>query len=298
MASSNASQPPPSACECNETISPQQYNSNVAAVAFGVPTVLFAVVSNGVVILTVAKTRSLQRPANILLSSLALGDLLVGAVAQPILMALSLLQNTGDCCLYNKVLRMWYPVIPFFVLNSFVQIAVMSRDRYKAVSSPMLYRSTVTNKKTLTITVIAWLVWVISFSCIELGARIVRREAVSVFGASLLMLIGVTHVATIRAIRRRKTEIADINASEERNAFARERKMAVTLRWILALTVLSMCPQLLISLFKSIGSKYVAYPNPLGRWILCLNSSLSPIVYFWRHKNMRSGAFQMLTCKE
>ena len=268
--------------------------------AFGVPTALFAVVSNGVVIATVAKTRSLQRPANILLSSLALSDLLVGAVAQPILMVFSLFENTHDCCLYNNPVLVWYSVIPFLVLNSFVQICVMSRDRYKAVSSPMIYRSTVTNKKTLAITVVAWLSWVVVFSCVEFGPDMLKLALTTLFGGSVLTIIGMTHLATIIAIRRRKTEIADMNASAERNAFTKEKKMAMTLRWILALTVLSMCPQIALNLFVVNTGNWeaVAHLYPWGRLILCLNSSLSPIVYFWRHKNMRSAALQMLRCTE
>ena len=302
MVSSNASLPSLSACECNETISPQLYYSNVAAVAFGVPTALFAVVSNGVVIATVAKTRSLQRPANILLSSLALGDLLVGAVVQPIWTVLSLVKNTGNCCRYNNAIRMAFRIIPFFALNSFVQICVMSWDRYKAVSSPIVYRSTVSKKKTLAVAAMAWLVWVIVFSSLQFGATFVRRVVGSLFGGSILAIIAVTHVGTIRAIRRRKTEIANINASEERNAFAKEKKMAVTLRWILALTVLSMCPQIVLNVFHNVVNtgnwEAMAYLFRWARLIMCLNSSLSPIVYFWRHKKMRSAAVQMLTCTE
>ena len=250
--------------------------------------------------MTVAKTRSLQRPANILICSMALSDLLVGAVVQPILIILSLVQNTGDCCWYNNAITMSFRVIPFFTLNSFVQICVMSWDRYKAVSSPMVYHLTATNKKTLAISVMAWLSWFIVFSCIQFGARFVRRIVGSLFAASLITIIAVTHVTTIRVIRRRKNEIADINASEERNAFAREKKMAVTLRWILALTVLSICPQLVISTLAVFirGNSPLAPLQPWGRLILCLNSSLSPIIYFWRHKNMRSAALQLLTCTE
>ena len=245
--------------------------------------------------MTVAKTRSLQRPANILLSSLALSDLLVGAVAQPALIARSLFQNIGDCCLYDKVGKMWYPVIPLLALNSFVQICVMSWDRFKAVSSPMIYRSTATNKKTLAVTVMAWLSWVIARSFIARLSNLLKSLCV----ASLLMTIAVTHVATIRAIRRRKSEIVDINASEERTAFAREKKMAVTLRWILAITVLSICPQILIGLLIGIrGAASLAPLQPWGMLLMCLNSSLSPIVYFWRHKNMRSAALRMLSCTE
>ena len=301
MVSSNASLASPSTCDCNGTIAPEIYNSNVAAVAFGVPTALFAVVSNGIVIVTVAKTRSLHRPANILLSSLALSDLLVGATIQPAMIAILLALNAGvSCCLPNLPLSMFLSrALTFLGVNPFVHICVMSWDRYKAVSNPMIYRVEVTNTKTLVISVMAWLAWLVFYLSTRLAPGPSSRQLVLAAGTSSLIYIAVIQVGTIIAIRRRNAQIADINASNERNAFAKEKKMAVTLRWILAITVLSFLPQALYSLSAILNRGMTTTHMLLLPWVrlmLCLNSSFGPIVYFWRHKNMRSAALQLLAC--
>ena len=302
MVTSNASLPSPSACQCNHTIAPESYYSNAAVVAISIPIAVFAIFTNGIVIVTVARTRSLHRPANILLSSLALSDLLVGATVQPAMIAILLSLNAGGSCCPSNVAPsrlVMEALLPFFGINPFVQICVMSWDRFKAVSSPMIYRAEVTNKKALVISVMSWLAWVALFVCIRIVPRSFTRVFLIAAGASVVTFIVVIQVCTIRAIRRRNAQIADINASVERNAFAKEKKMAVTLRWILALNLLSFCPQILYSISALINGEVTATHKLLFPWVrlmLCLNSSLGPIVYFWRHKNMRSAALQLLAC--
>ena len=302
MVSSNASLPSSPACRCNGTTALRFSNSIEAVAAISIPTAVFAVFGNLVVIVTVARTRSLHRPANILLSSLALSDLLVGALVQPTMIVILLSLNAGIGCCVTSVARslFLFRYLNYFGVNPFVQIAVMSWDRYKAVSSPIIYRSTVKNKKTLRIVATAWLSWLAFYACTRiLPSPFSRLPIVLSAGASAMIFIVVTQVATIRAIRRRNAAIDAMNASAERNAFAKEKKMAVTLRWILALNVLSFCPQALYSISVNIIGETTATHKVIFPWVrlmLCLNSCLGPIVYFWRHKNMRSAALQVLAC--
>ena len=61
------------------------YINSILLAAVNSPCAIFAFLSNLAVIVTVAKSPSLQRPSNILLSSLAFTDFLTAVTAQPML---------------------------------------------------------------------------------------------------------------------------------------------------------------------------------------------------------------------
>ena len=109
------------------------------------------VVSNAFVFLTVFKTKSLQRPANLLLCSLALCDFAVGFVVQPLGVTLRVAEIVCvNSDVYKTLFRAYSMSIDFFGAGSVLQVCVMCWDHYKAVSSPLKYRATVTNKRMMT----------------------------------------------------------------------------------------------------------------------------------------------------
>ena len=287
----------PTCGECNLTMSPAVYNSNAVAITVNVAVALFAVVSNAVVILTVAKTRRLHRPANILLCSLALNDLLVGLVVHPLLIALLIACNSCECRAYSTFYRAFSYVLPNIAVGSCVHVCVMCWDRYKAVSSPLEYRATVTNKKMLVISVLSWMAWLAIVQLTRLPPRFISRSIAVITLLSFVAICVVSQTATLKAMRRHGNQVAA--ATQSGNRFAREKKMAITLRWILTIFLLSVVPQLaflpVIDVFGAMAP-IVEVLRPWVRLALLSSSSLNPALYFWRHVAMRNPAKQLLKC--
>ena len=287
----------PTCGECNLTMSPAVYNSNAVAIAVNVPVALFAVISNAVVILTVAKTRSLHRPANILLCSLALNDLLVGVVLHPLLIARLIAYNSCECRAYSTLDMAFGYATPNIAIGSCVHVCVMCWDRYKAVSIPMEYRATVTNKKMLVIAVLSWMAWLAFIHVVRSLPRFISRPMAVVTLLSFVAICVVSQTATLKAMRRHDNQVAA--ATQAGNSFAREKKMAITLRWILTILLLSVVPQLAylpaIDVFGAMAP-IVEIFRPWVRLALLSSSSLNPALYFWRHVAMRGPAKQLLKC--
>ena len=122
--------------------------NDVVCAAANVPFCVFAFFSNLVTIVVVVKTTALHKPCNMLLCSLAFADCLTGAIAQPLFIARRLtIHRAHMSCDYQLELS----VLTRFCVRlsmslSFVNIAVMSFDRYSALSKPLHYHANASNR--------------------------------------------------------------------------------------------------------------------------------------------------------
>ncbi len=115
--------------------------------AVNAPFCIFAFLSNLVAIVAVVRTRSLHRPSNILLCSLAFADCLSGVITQPLFIARRLmLHRAHESCDYQLELYILHrSTIRLTNLLAFVNVLVMSFDRHSALSKPLQYRANMTN---------------------------------------------------------------------------------------------------------------------------------------------------------
>ena len=129
------------------------YINDVLGVCVNLPLGIFAFLSNLIVIVTVAKTPSLQRPSNILLCSLAAVDCLVGLTAQPLFFIWRLMLHRArqSCYLQIELFESRYALNTLTLGGSFAIFTLISFDRARALSNPLRYRTEVTNKGTLII---------------------------------------------------------------------------------------------------------------------------------------------------
>jgi len=124
------------------------YINEVFLAAVNIPFCIFAFFSNLVIIATIIKTPSLQRPCNTLLCSLAATDCLTGITAQPIFVALrlSLYYVSSTCSYQEKLFLAFYCSTMLTSGWSFAFLIVISFDRHYALSRPLIYRASATNK--------------------------------------------------------------------------------------------------------------------------------------------------------
>ena len=122
--------------------------NDVVLAAVNVPFCVFAFLSNLVAIVAVVKTPVLHKPCNILLCSLASVDCLSGVIFQPLFIVRRVMIHRAHItCDYQLVLYVLYRCsLRLTSLLFFVNIAVMSFDRYSALSKPLQYRANASNK--------------------------------------------------------------------------------------------------------------------------------------------------------
>ena len=117
--------------------------NHVVFAAVSVPFCVFAFLSNLVAIVAVVKTTALHKPYNILLCSLASADCLSGVISHPLFIAkLLMIHRAHISCDYQLELYVLSrSCLRLSMLLSFVNITVMSFDRYSALSKPLQYRA-------------------------------------------------------------------------------------------------------------------------------------------------------------
>ena len=120
---------------------------------------LFAVLLNILVILVIKKTRELQTNSIILVTSLAVADLLVGAVSAPFNITVDALilrgtVSVGMICLIAKLTKF---VSSSAYRASYYHVVLFSWERYVAIVKPMKYKAIVTEKRLTRLAIIAWM---------------------------------------------------------------------------------------------------------------------------------------------
>ena len=283
------------ACVCDYAMNSYIYVNNLAAAVVSALVAAFTAIGNAVVIVTVIRTASLHSPANILLCSLACGDFLVAVFSYSALVAFLVYSNASDCCLFEKM----EPIHKYsllLVFSSLVQVCVMCWDRFKATSHPLLYRSVASKKKITVITVTAWVAWLVNTS---ISGLVLPKEVMAVklsleVAISVIFLV-TSQVLTSRAMRAHNHSVGD--AIQQATAMAREKKMAVTVRWIIGASLLSGIPAIMYFVSLVVlgrDSLFCSLLSPWAKIALFSNSAVNPIIYFWRHKNMRSAASELV----
>ena len=282
-------------CVCNLANDRGISANNAAVAVLHVLSGASAVISNAAVIVTVAKTPSLWRPANILMCGLAFGDFMVGLLAQPVMLTLLIMQNAGtDCCTYKAGFEVFLHVMPFFIFGSLFHICLISWDRYKAVSNAVRYRTGASTRQTAAITVAAWIVWIAGITFLKAVVQEAARKVLILFAlVVLIMIVAISQVATLRSIHRANIEIAPVPSAV---MFRREKKMAVTVYWILGSLLLSALPFLVLNALAPSrgGQPDHVFATPWVRLAICLSSSINPVIYFWRHGKLRRAAFGLI----
>ena len=123
---------------------------------FSVFLVLVTVPGNFLVCLAIIKDpfRNLKTPFNYFLLSLAVTDLAVGAILDPVAVAYHIDEALQLNVVDIKILHIFY-----FILStaSILTLAALTTDRYFAVVSPVKYKTMVTSKRAILASVSIWI---------------------------------------------------------------------------------------------------------------------------------------------
>ncbi|XP_010869515.1 alpha-1A adrenergic receptor [Esox lucius] len=108
--------------------------------------ILFAIVGNILVILSVVCNRHLRIPTNYFIINLAIADLLLGTTVLPVSATLEIL----DYWVFGRIFcDIWAAVDVLCCTASIMSLCVISIDRYIGVRYPLQYRCIVTEKRAL-----------------------------------------------------------------------------------------------------------------------------------------------------
>ena len=262
------------------------------------------ILMNLLVIVTVVKRRDLQKLSNILLRSLALVDLLVGAVSMPLSATVDVLilrqmpvEHICDLDLAN------ISVIYFLSVLS-LSLTVIAWERNVAIRKGLQYQVFVSKSLLVKLSIFVWLLTVFT----DLPATIlmetkVDMEIVEIWITieSTLMVICVIIIACYNILvchvvrKRKKNLIVPLTANQKM-----ESKTAKICGLLTLVIFSSFLPRLLISIFSE------TLPAPLQsnsafrltETLVQLNSLLTPLIYWYRDRRFRNAVLEILRLRE
>lgn len=261
-----------------------------------------AITLNTITILALRKT-SLSSPLKTLLLSLAVSDLGVGLLVQPLYVASFVMESEGNSSAsYNFVIKSYDMIVVFLCVASFLGVTALSVDRFLAIHLHLRYQAIVTHKRVVASVVS---IWVLSAVISQTALRI-RQVTFLLFGTiSVICLISSAffYYKIYVTVQRHANQIQVLqlqprqgdNEMVEYNA--RLKKAAIGTFYVYLVFLICNLPN---TLFFLIPSNLVHQSADLGTilsladTLVFLNSSLNPLIYCWKMRHIRQAIMEML----
>uniref|UniRef100_A0A3B1KIH5 Trace amine-associated receptor 10 n=1 Tax=Astyanax mexicanus TaxID=7994 RepID=A0A3B1KIH5_ASTMX len=265
--------------------------------------VILTVFGNLFVIITVVHFKQLHMPTNFLVLSLAVTDLLLGALFMQYI-----------CKIHNSVAIM-------LCSASIINLSFISIDRYYAVCHPLLYHSKITSSVTVIMIVICWSVsagagfMIIFLELNILGVEEFYYENVACEGGCLMFQSAASYTVCsvfsfyfpgvvmlsiymkiFRVAQKQAKSIQDTKCKNNiKSVLSRDQKKATKTLAVVLGVFLSLWTPFFICI---VINPYIGYTVPLILidmlgWIGLLNSTCNPIVYAFFYKWFRK-AFRII----
>ena len=257
-------------------------------------------IGNILVLSAVWKTPSLRSPSTILLCGLATTDLAVGLVVQPLFLSMELMLLVSNSAKYHCNLAKAYIAVSYTVCSaSLMTITAISLDRLLAIQYHLRYTSIVTIPRVVFVMTLNWLVSGFLASLVFWSGKAVFPVVMTVGVAICLCLSTYAHVKIYVVVRHHQQQIqAQAQAVQAVNGFNMVRFKGTATNAFLVYYFLLLCYTPLFINFllnsneeivQSVLSKkaHRAISWKLTTTIVFMNSSVNPLIYCWRVREMR-----------
>ncbi|XP_031558718.1 dopamine D2-like receptor [Actinia tenebrosa] len=273
---------------------------------------VLAIIGNGIILFVVYKKESFQNTSNFFLCSLAVADLLMGLIGNPIrtvFLGINLwTSNRNSLTKFNDFLACQLLVATAF------NLCAVSVDRLVAVKWPLRYPTIMTSKTTLRIIKLIWL------SSFGFGIPMLifndgKNACIYWLFISLLTLVCpllvilYCYTAILKiAQQKQKYVVPQIymssfpSASKETNKYRKNRKAVATFLMILTVFVVCFVPNAVCSVLCVIPyQKCPAFAQTLvNKWewyifLLLATSFVNPLLYGLRNRQFRTAFFSLVS---
>ena len=268
------------------------YSSFIINCVFNAFTAYTAIMLNILTIHAVRKTLSLPKPLKTLLLSLAVSDLGVGLLAQPLYIALMIRPTASSTDTALNIIGLT------FFIASFLTVVALTVDRFLAIHLHLRYQELVTHKRANAAAISIWVQSVILPLFCLLSS--LAKGLINIVVGLCFIITAVANCRIYCAVRHHKNQIQVLQMqvagnSQVENA-ARQRKSAVGTICVYLVFLTCCLPKFCATVALKIYPSSVAV-NALRFYtgtLLFLNSSLNPVIYCWRMRPIRHAIKDVL----
>ena len=272
-----------------------------------------AVFLNVLVIIEVKQTKELQRASNILLSSMAVTDLLVGSLCVPLSAVVGLLvpyQIVTDhyICKLDSV-AIWFMIT--LAICSIFHLTMIAWERYVAIRKWIDYKVIVTRSRLTKLAIIAWVSAIVTVSpthfTMTLTGMLRENEMalaldiffiiLSVLVMSALGLIIYFYVMVYLGVRKRK--LSQIRLVSDLVNAKLEQRVAVTTTLVTVALILSFFSNAVIGMLEGVYPVLrKRFVGDLKATLLYTNSVVNPLIYYYRDCRFRNAVLELLRIRK
>ena len=282
------------------------YSTSMAIILAGINIFLAITASlgNALILIALHKLTSIYPPTKLLFRCLAVTDLLVGLISQPLyvtfLFRFFTAWNVNNTAIMGAD-NFFFSLLPAV---SLLTSAAISVDRLLALLLGLRYRHTVTLRRVWLVIVCFWLISALETTVSIIYEHPILPEISLWLFSSLLtfsLLVSVFSYAKIfKTLRYRQVQVhrntqqgQRPNGGGNQLNIARYKKTVYSIAWVQLALLICYIPYIvlrflgLLGMLDKLPSTEISIPSESFVTLLYVNSSLNPALYCWRIKDVR-----------
>ena len=190
-----------------------------------------------------------------------------------------------------RILTVCYFAIYLLTCASFLTIVFIAVDRVLAVFLHLRYQELVTSKRVAIALVSLWLTSVVAASSTFISLPDQNNMVVVSFEFFGLLVTSVGYVGIYKVVRYHRNQIASQSPLQNNHTTRILRETKTTINALLVYIVFLACflPNLCCIFLLRADSLRLSFlvANHVSGFLVLLNSSLNPIIYCWRYREIR-----------
>lgn len=274
------------------------YISNVMTCIFNAFFALPAFVGNVLVVMAIWRTQLKRSPSNILLSTLAFADLQVGLTVQTSFVCFKMAEifRADKLSCYARFVNIVFGYSITAV--SLLTLTAIAIERFLALRLHLRYKEVITKRRILTAACCFWVMGLAATSLYFIhrsvfGAIVIITELVSI------LVTSVAYLKIYKIVRRHAREIesqrrvsVDPNAQIGLN-MKKYQRSTFTMVIVFMLSFVCYVPYsgVMVAKLKYGFTANVKIAIDIFSTLVCINSSLNPLIYCWRMKEVRQAVW-------
>ena len=259
-----------------------------------------AFLGNTLILVALHKETSLHPPSKLLYRNLAITDLCVGIITEPLLLTCltSVVNRRWDSCYYT-VLALFFSGVTLCAV-SLLTLTAISVDRLLALLLGLRYRQVVTLKRTHIAVIGLWIMCIVGASTTFWNTLITSWYQNIVTALCLVTTIS-AYTKIFLSLRHNRIRVENHVAQGQQGQaiplnLARYKKAVYSALWVQVILVICYLPYniaIALSSQKEISlSTYLAII--FTGTTVCLNSALNPLLYCWKIREVRQAVIETL----
>lgn len=266
----------------------------IANCALNVVLVPVAIIGNALVLGAIIRTTSLHSPSMVFIGNLAITDLIVGLMIQPLYSTSILLT---DVPILKTVVEITaYPMCGV----SLCTLTVISVDRFMALHYHMQYRTLLTTSRAVHIAVIILCIIYLASAILYFLNKIVFLFVVALVICLCFLISIISYIQIYRIVRRHKHQIhaqqlvlQGANAPTNWSLMIQLKKSALNTFMFYIVTILCYIPVVVSLCVYSLSFNNWTKSWNFADTLAFMNSSLNPFLFCWRLNGLRSAVVNM-----